>query len=300
MVWCGRSVTVSPPRVEWARERRMPVLSAVHECSLPAYSRWLHRWFMGYVRGYIRRHFHAVRLLNDAPTAGKPGGPEIADEPLLIYTNHPGWWDPLVFLTVAEQLYPQRLNYGPIDAAALGKYRFLERIGFLGIEPDTWRGAARFLRLSRAALERSDVIFWVTAQGTFADPRRRPSDIRPGVAHAVAGAARGLVVPLAVEYPFWSERLPEAVVAFGEPLRIAGAPRRTANQWHAILTAALEATQNRLAAAAIERDPRRFQTLASGRTGVGLVYDTGRRLTAWLRGERFDASHADEPSTEGR
>ena len=47
----------------------------------------------------------------------------------------------------------------------------------------------------------------------FAADRRRPLDLRPGVGHAVAAGA-GLIVPVAVEYPFWNERLPEAVVAF--------------------------------------------------------------------------------------
>lgn len=247
---------------------------------------------MLYVRRYFRRHFHALRLLIDP--AGGPTLPVVAGEPVIFYTNHPGWWDPLVFLLLAEQCYPDRLSYGPIDAAALGKYRFMERIGFLGIEPNTRRGAARFLRMAKAANRRADVIFWVTAQGEFADPRQRPLTLRPGVAHAVAAADRGLIVPMAVEYPFWSERLPEALVAFGPPLRIADAQQRDAQAWHEVLEAALAATQERLAAAAIRRDPQAFRVLASGRVGVGWVYDCLRRFGAWRRGERFDASHGGE------
>lgn len=262
---------------------------------LPAYNRWLYGWFMWYVRGFLRRHFHAIRLLklkvDDAAHA-----PDIGDQPVLIYTNHPGWWDPLIFLTVAQRLYPDRLNYGPIDAAALGKYSFLETIGFLGIEPDSWKGAARFLRLARAALERSDVIFWITAQGHFADPRQRPIDLRPGVGHAAAAAKRGLVIPLAVEYPFWTERLPEALVAFGPPQAIEDFPDRDADAWNVQLSELLEQTQNRLAAAAIGRDPAAFERLATGRVGVGGIYDLLRRLRAWLLGRRFDPAHASESS----
>jgi hypothetical protein len=144
----------------------------------------------------------------------------------MLCTNHPGWWDPLVFLTLGQKFAPQRMNYGPIEAKALGKYGFLERIGFIGIEPGTWRGSARFLRMARAAAHRGDVFFWVTAQGSFTDPRVRPTVIRPGIGHAVAAAAGGLVVPFAVEYPYWNERLPEALAAFGTPFRVADAPAR--------------------------------------------------------------------------
>ncbi len=270
----------------------MPLPDDHHERELPPFSRPLNGWFMFYVRRYFRRHFHALRLLVDSD--GGSVMPDISWEPVIIYTNHPGWWDPLIFLLLAEKCVPARLSYGPIDAAALGKYRFMERIGFLGIEPNTRRGAARFLRLAKAASRRSDVIFWVTSQGEFVDPRSRPPGIRPGVAHAAAAAGRGLIVPMAVEYPFWSERLPEALVAFGPAIRISDAGQRDAKEWHEVLEAALSVTQDRLAGAAMRRDPHAFRVLASGSVGVGWVYDCLRKFGAWCRGELFDASHGGE------
>ena len=256
---------------------------------LPPFSHTLHHWFMVYVRRSMRHHFHALRMLRGE--GGGPDHPDLGDQPVILYTNHPGWWDPLVFFTVAQDLWPGRMSYGPIDAAALGKYRFLERIGLVGIEPGTRRGAARFLRIARAAGRRSDVIFWVTAQGAFADPRDRPVAIRPGVGHAAAGNESGLIVPLAVEYPFWNERLPEALVAFGEPMPMGRAGALDADAWTTLLADRLEATQDRLAKAAKGRDPTPFRTLLAGDVGVGGVYDLSRRLRAWVKGERFDPSH---------
>jgi 1-acyl-sn-glycerol-3-phosphate acyltransferase len=262
----------------------------LHEQNLPPFSRPRFGWFMKYVRWFFRRHFHALRLLEGS-------SPEIHGRPVVIYTNHPGWWDPLVFLLLAERLYPDRLNYGPIDSAALGKYRFLESIGFLGIEPGTWQGSKKFLRYARASQKRDDTIFWITAAGSFVDPRVRPVPIRPGVAHVAAGGD-GLLVPLAMEYPFWNERLPEALVAFGEPIDLATATAESTEAWHERLTAALTTTQDRLATAAMHRDPSVFQTLAVGREGVGTVYDTIRWAAARLRGRAFDPSHSG--STEGK
>ncbi len=259
--------------------------------SLPPFSHGLNRWFMAYVRGYLRKHFHAVRLLGKKEQGGAEGWPVVGDEPLLIYTNHPGWWDPLLFLFLGANGFPGRMSYGPIDAKAVGKYKFLRRIGFIPIEPGTWKGSATFLRTARAALARSDVIFWITAQGEFADPRKRPVVIRPGVGHAVAAAEKGIVVPLAVEYPFWTERFPEAVAAFGTPMRITDAAGRSAEAWTEVLADELTRTQDRLAEAVIARDASRFTTLIRGRAGVGPVYDTVRRVGAWLRGKNFDASH---------
>jgi hypothetical protein len=77
-------------------------------------------------------------------------------------------------------------------------------------------------------------------------------------------------------------------------VRIADHPGRSAEDWTAVLAAELTATQDRLAAAAIARDPAAFRPLLAGRVGVGPAYDTIRRLGAWLRGRRFDPSHGGE------
>lgn len=260
---------------------------------LPPFSHTLFGWFMWYVRGYLAKNFHAVRLLTEQ--AGGAAIPALAGEPVIFYSNHPGWWDPLVFLFVGQRLFPDRMVYGPMDAAALGKYRFMERIGLIGIDPHTRAGAARFLRTARAAARRTDVIYWITAQGEFTDPRVRPVVLRPGVGHAAAAADRGLIVPLVLEYPFWNECCPEVLVAFGPAVRLGGPTTRTADEWNALLARGLEAAQDRLAAAAKSREPAAFTTLLSGRVGVGPAYDTIRRLKAWLRGETFDASHGGEP-----
>jgi len=195
---------------------------------------------------------------------------------------------------VGQRLFPDRMVYGPIEAAALGKYRFMERIGFIGIDPHSRVGAARFLRTVRAAGRRTDVIYWITAQGEFTDPRVRPAALRPGVGHAAAAAEGGLIVPLVVEYPFWNERCPEALVAFGPAIRLGEETGRSADEWTEILARGLEAAQDRLAESAWTRDPGRFVTLLAGRVGVGGVYDVVRRLKALGRGERFDASHGGE------
>jgi len=259
---------------------------------LPPFSRWLFGWFMWYVRGYLAKNFHAVRLLR--PEAGGGPVPAIAGEPVIFYSNHPGWWDPLVFLLVGQQLFPERMIYGPIDAGALGKYKFMERIGFIGIDPVSRAGAARFVRTVRAAGRRPDVIYWITAQGEFTDPRVRPVVLRSGVGHAAAAGERGSIVPFAVEYPFWTERRPEAAVAFGDAIPLGGEPFLSADEWTETLALRLAAVQDRLAAAVLARAPGRFTTLLAGRVGVAPIYDMVRRCGALMRGERFDASHGGE------
>jgi 1-acyl-sn-glycerol-3-phosphate acyltransferase len=241
--------------------------------------------FRTYAERYLARHFHAVRLSR----AGRPDLEAARGRPVIVCLNHPSWWDPLVGLVLAVRLFPDRRQFSPIESAALARYRFFERLGFFGIEPGTARGARRFLSVAEGVLAAPDAALWITAGGRFADPRERPVRLQSGLGHLASRLDDGVVFPLALEYPFWNERFPEALARFGEPVFLDG--KRQPAEWTALLEERLGATQEALAAEALSRDPDRFEALIGGTAGVGGVYDAWRRLRAGLRGERFRPEH---------
>lgn len=246
------------------------------------------RWFDGfarYARWFVRRNFHAVRVLREAM-------PPTLDGPAVFYVNHPSWWDPMIGLVAATHAYPTRRHFAPIDAAMLQKYRFFEKLGFFGVEQGTRRGAAEFLRAGLAVAAHDDAALWVTAEGRFTDARARPVALRPGLAHLARRMTRGVIVPVALEYAFWDERYPEALLAFGQPIAAGGAA--DVETWNALLGDRLEATLDQLATTAMTRDPARFEVILGGSVGVGGVYDLWRRGKAWVRGRRFDPRHGAE------
>ena len=237
-----------------------------------------------YLRWYVPRHFHAVRL-------GRKDQPELLPgRPVIVFTNHPSWWDPAMFIVLHRHLMRDRPGYGPMDAASLQQYGILRRMGVFGIESDTMRGAATFLRVGRRVLSDPAGVLWVTAQGRFADPRQRPVTLRPGLAHLARLVPQALLLPLAMEYPFWNESRPEVLMRFGRPVeatRLQGPAGAITSALEAGLTAAMDA----LALDAAARDPGSFDTLLSGSAGVGGIYDGWRRSRALLSGRRFDPAH---------
>jgi hypothetical protein len=197
----------------------------------------------------------------------------------------------MICMLLALRLFPDRRHYAPIEAAALEKYRFFTRLGFFGVD-GTVHGVRRFLDVGRRILDRPDATLWVTAEGRFTDPRQRPVELRPGLGHLLRGAVTdATVLPLTLEYPFWDERLPEALARFGRPIAATAESTMTAADWTLVLGGWLQVTQEALAADALARDPARFELLSKGRVGVGLTYDLWRRFRARLRGERFRAGH---------
>ena len=252
--------------------------------SLPPRSDVLWRWFAWWVRGYIQKHFHAVRLSRGSRPRVPP------DLPLIVVLNHPSWWDPLIGMILAG-LFPDRAHYAPMDAQALTRYSLFHRLGFYGVEPGTPRGAFAFLRTTTALLSQPGTAVWITAQGQFADARVRPPRLRSGIGHLARRLNQGVVVTLALEYPFWEERLPEALARFGEPIGIERGQDLRAAGWVELIESNLATTQDALMADALSHDAAAFETLLTGKVAIGGIYDQGRKTWAWLRGERFQAEH---------
>ncbi|HSS77252.1 MAG TPA: lysophospholipid acyltransferase family protein [Thermoanaerobaculia bacterium] len=237
--------------------------------------------FERYAGRSLARQFYALRLSQ----AQRPDPMAIRGKPLIVYFNHPSWWDPLICLRLAEQFFPDRKNYAPLDVAVLGKDRFFERLGFFGVELDTARGARRFLTLSQQALSRPDSALWIAAEGRLADPRVRPVRLRSGIGHLAVRVRQAVLLPLALEYPFWEERRPEALARFGEEIP-AGEAGLKATDWTAVLETRLQAALDALAAESIARDPSRFDLLRGGAPAGTGMSDAWRRLKARFRGER--------------
>jgi 1-acyl-sn-glycerol-3-phosphate acyltransferase len=247
-------------------------------------SRLVLSWFAAYLHWYIGRHFHALRVANAHRFPVTTG-------PLIVYANHASWWDPLAFIVLSRDVKPQAAHYAPMDEAALKHYAILSKLGLFAVENGTRRGAAQFLRASQEILATPNSVLWVTPEGRFTDMRTRPAIFRPGLAALVARVGSCTLMPLAFEYTFWNERLPEILLSWGDPIQVKDGHLQSAEQWGELLTSALETTQDELAALAMQRDPALFTTVLSGRVGIGGVYQTWKRLLALISGRAYQGSH---------
>jgi 1-acyl-sn-glycerol-3-phosphate acyltransferase len=249
--------------------------------ALPPIVRPLLAFFRRIVRGYFRRQFHGVRVSRAERFQGSSG-------PLIIYANHSSWWDPMVAFLLAAELMPQRKHYAPMDAASLARYPILSRFGVLAVEMKTPRGGVQFLRTGEVVL-RAGGVMWVTPQGRFVDARQRPLEFRPGLAALAARVGSCTVLPLAIEYTFWDERLPETLLHFGQAVRVEG---ERAEEIEERLKTALQEAMEELEGMALRRDPAVFGvTLARGRVGTGGFYAVGQRLVAVMTGRVYHPEH---------
>lgn len=250
----------------------------------PRISPLILRFFRRVVRRYFRRHFRAVQAQGLEQLQGLRG-------PLIVYGNHSSWWDPMLIVLLGDLLFlPRMRHYAPIDARALRTYPILRKLGIFPVEMASPRGAAQFLRTAEAIL-REGGILWLTPQGRFSDPRESPLAFKPGLAALALRMPEVPLVPLAVEYTFWDERLPETLLHFGAKVILT--PQLTTAQATRALEDALAASMYSLQRAAMARDAAAFTTLFSGGRGTGGMYGFIRRIGGWFQGKPLNLDHTE-------
>ncbi|TWU42460.1 lysophospholipid acyltransferase family protein [Novipirellula artificiosorum] len=253
----------------------------------PHVSAWLQRGFLRHVRRMLRSQFHSIAIAREERFDKQIP----SSEPLIVYGNHPSWWDPLLAHFLNHELFPARQFYAPIDASALAQYRVFGKLGFFAVSLDSASGASAFLKQSRAIVMSENSSLWLTPEGRFVDVRDSQVPLRPGLAHLCSRLDRGWVMPMCMEYVFWEERLPECLCKMGEPFRIPLREPFTKDQWNDRLHGRLRETQQALAALVIARQAEQFECLLAGRKGGGAMYDLFRRVRSLTSGQRYRPSH---------
>jgi hypothetical protein len=238
----------------------------------------------------LRRHFHSISLSKDGWHPSALTG----NAPLIVYANHPSWWDPLIAHYVNKALFSPRQFYAPIDATALEKYRVFAKLGFYGVNLASQSGAASFLKQSLTILQHPSTSLWITPEGRFCDCRDQTAALMPGLPHLCTKLTQGAVVPMALEYVFWEERLPECLIRFGAPLCPNQLELNSKSDWAAVLSDGLRVTQQQLAADSIARISDKFTPLLRGGAGAGGTYDFMRRLKSIIRRQDFRSEHGEK------
>ena len=121
--------------------------------------------FRRYCARYVAQHFHAVRLSRGtAARAAAATGPLVVSQPPVVV----GPADRACVL--ARRCFPDRRRLRADRRRGARQVPVLRRLGFFGVEPDTPRGAAAFLRPPRRSSADPTRALWVTARA--ASPTR--------------------------------------------------------------------------------------------------------------------------------
>lgn len=219
----------------------------------PVSRRWLLNGFFWYARRLVRRNFYLFATdLSSFDYHTLP--PSV---PLVIFSNHPSWWDPIVGMLLCETYFKDRVFYAPIDADALKKYRVFQKLGYFGIQANSRKGATDFIEQSSYVLSLKTGSLWITPEGRFTDIRDTRQPLMPGLAHLTSMTPCIHGIPLAIEYVFTEERRPLVLCKLGCALSENQSENQSAKwdkaDWQFRLTEHLRETQAVLAESVIAK-----------------------------------------------
>lgn len=228
--------------------------------------------YWGLVRPALWSHFDRVWIKREGSI------PQASDGPLIVYMNHPSWWDGyLAFVLNRIVLHGRFQGYAMMEQQQLERYRFFRWSGAFSVHRHDARSAMRSVRYIGGLLaERRNRCLYIFPQGEITPNDRRPLEIFSGVAHIVRPAGGATLWPAALRYEFRGEQRPEAFIRIG-PAHRAGANANTralAAEIGARLTRACEALREEYTA----DDLGGYQVLLRGRPSANRVFDAVRAL----------------------
>lgn len=228
--------------------------------------------YWGLVRSALWSHFERVWLKLDGPV------PAPADGPLIVYMNHPSWWDGYMAFVLNRMVLGGRFQgFAMMEEAQLRRYPFFGWSGAFSVHRQDARSALRSVAYAgRVLAERPARSLYVFPQGEIAPNDRRPIEVFSGLARVAQRAGGATLWPVALRYEHRGEQRPEAFIRAGPAHRApAGADARALTaEVGARLTAACDALRDEYAAG----DLAGYRALLRGRAGVNRVFDAVRGL----------------------
>jgi 1-acyl-sn-glycerol-3-phosphate acyltransferase len=202
---------------------------------------WARAIFDWFLRRMARADFHAVRVIGQCPTI-PPG------DRAIFVANHCGWWDGLLLLLLQRRFLPSLPVYSVMLAREFSATFWFKLIGCMPITPGSTGSIRQLLRRLAALnheLAKSGYICSYFPQGEIRPSFLRPLNFTSGLRAVANAMAPVTLIPVAFHYEPMTQRKPEALIAFGTPIKHTSGPLDVARVETAV-TSALDGIQSEL------------------------------------------------------
>ena len=140
----------------------------------------------------------------------------LAEDAVLVVSNHTSFWDALVVLEIGTRLVRAE-TYAMMDAKNLERLPFFALVGAFGVNRSSARDGARAVRYAASLLDRSGRLVWIFPQGEETPVTTRPLGFQRGSALVARLAPRARVVPVALRYEHGELAQADLYVSIGDP-----------------------------------------------------------------------------------
>lgn len=242
-------------------------------------NRYIADGFLRYAERAFTKKFDGVGLLRESNDTFR----ELQSVPrTIIYGTHSSWWDVMIAALLSHRTGLQM--FAPMDAAQLRKYWILEYVGLFPASPEKALSYVRTLKELFAREQRSAL--FITPQAEFICNRVRQPEFKRGLVTAIDIAPEVPVYAVSVQYEFWSESRPLALLSI---TRVNTSDRDNLNE---SLRQHLDTQTNRLLSAASRRNDDDWTWLIRPKARTLLIQDATNTVRSLATGKKFESGHS--------
>jgi 1-acyl-sn-glycerol-3-phosphate acyltransferase len=163
-----------------------------------------------YFRWLARRAFHTISARGLEMLRNLPD-----DRPVIIFCNHTNWWDAVMIYLLTREM-KHKACYCMMEEKQLTHYKFFSWLGAFSVDLSSPIRSAAALRYAQRLLQVNETAIFIFPQGRICR-RNEMIEVKPGTEYLAKSAPRAMLVPLAMNYEFFREDRPNALIEIGQP-----------------------------------------------------------------------------------
>jgi len=195
----------TPPSL--TRDKIDPFIKAEHS------QFWTAVWNF-FVNLLLRRRFYSVRVKHAEHYELRN-----KDVACIYYTQHSCWWDGMVGYYLCRYLFHDQINMMVED---LIKFPLLGKAGAFSIDKKTPKTTLRSMKYCAEFINQEKRSLWLFPQGKIMPPNHRPLEFQNGVSFLARHVKKVNLFPIAIQYTFLRQGLPEVLIDVGKPIIVDG------------------------------------------------------------------------------
>ena len=166
-----------------------------------------------YMFRMVENHFHALRIKNKENCDLR--NKNYAN---IIYASHSNWWDGQIGYNLCRRVFNVKIR---MMIEELNRFPILSKAGAFSINKQSAQESMKALRYAVDMLQDPEIGLWIFPQGIIRPPNFRPIEFQTGMTYIAQNCVKkygGInLIPIALNYAFLRESIPEVFVEVGEP-----------------------------------------------------------------------------------
>ncbi len=143
------------------------------------------------------------------------------DTPIIMFAPHHNWWDGMMGYVICNRIFKKEIR---IMIEELNRFPLIRRGGAFSVNKKSPQASMPAIKYAVDCLGDPNNILYIFPEGIIKPPNHRPLELQTGMTYIAEKAAKKYgkvaLMPVAVNYCFLRENVPEILIDFGDIIHL--------------------------------------------------------------------------------